>query len=140
MNYGYLAYLFLLSLLGHLIGDFLLQPKVWALRKSEPSRMGFGYCTLHVAVYTLAMCTTLNAFSFTAVVSVFIPHWLIDRYSFANVWLSWIKGRTFQAAFNSKDRYREFDVAFTSIVYTVVDSSFHIICLWTVIRLFLPYF
>ena len=65
---------------------------------------------------------------------VFVPHWIIDRWSLASLWLKMIRGRTFEAAFNSKDQYREFDIAFTSIVYTVTDNTMHLICLWLVIR------
>lgn len=68
---------------------------------------------------------------------VFVPHWIIDRWSLASTWLKMVRGRTFEAAFNSKDPYREFDIAFSSIVYTVTDNAMHLICLWLVIRFLL---
>jgi hypothetical protein len=139
MNYGYLAYLFVLAYVGHRIGDFWLQPKNWALRKSEKSWFGFFICTLHVVVYTFAVCVLLKTYNLYVVASIFIPHWLIDRYSFANTWLGWIHGRTFMGAFNSKDKFREFDIAFTSLVYGETDGSFHHACLWLTIYFLHPY-
>ena len=61
-------------------------------------------------------------------VAVFVPHWIIDYWSLGLTWLKLIKGRTFEDA-NDK-----FDVAFTCLVYAVVDNTFHLLCLWATIR------
>jgi hypothetical protein len=140
MSHGEFAYWFLLAILGHLIGDFLLQPKSWALRKSERSMPGFWYCTVHVVVYTAAVCAMLRTYQVAVVVLVFIPHWLIDRYSLASIWLKLIRGRSFEAAYASTDKFREFDIAFTSIVYTVTDATLHLLCLGVVLWLHNRYF
>ncbi len=137
MAHGEMAYWFLMAVLGHLIGDFLLQPKQWALRKSERGMAGFWFCTLHVAVYTIAVCGMWRTYSAWIFLLVFLPHWLIDRFSFASTWLTLIRSRSFEAAYASTDKYREFDIAFTSIVYTVADSTLHLLCLWGVIQFFL---
>lgn len=127
------AYTMLLIILGHFVGDFIAQPKVMALRKSEPTWVGWAYCTWHVMLYsTFVSLFAVGTLWFppTVFAAIAVPHWIIDRYSLADKWLHFIEGRTFTAAFNSTDKYREFDVAFTAIVYTVVDSTFHVICLW----------
>jgi hypothetical protein len=41
-----------------------------------------------------------------------------------------IRGRTFEAALANTDPHREFDIAFTALVYTGTDSTMHLICLW----------
>lgn len=137
---GIFAELFILALLGHLIGDFLLQSKKMALGKSVKGWGGFWTCTFHVFTYTMSVATLLSAAShvtFWCGLFIFIPHWIIDRWSLASVWLKAMRGRTFEAAYSSKDSYREFDIAFTAIVYTVVDNTLHLLSLWAVIILFL---
>ena len=129
-----MAELFIAALLGHLVGDYLLQSKYMALNKSAPGMTGLITCTAHVALYTAAVCTFWWTINPLLIALVFVPHWIIDRWSLASPWLKMIRGRTFEAAFGSKDTYREFDIAFTSIVYTVTDNTMHLICLWLVIK------
>lgn len=117
------------AFLGHLVGDYIFQTKKMALEKSKKGSAGFWICTLHVFIYTSFVCIFLIKFSPIFFAMVFIPHWIIDRYSLASVWLKMIKGRTFEDAYASQDKFREFDIAFTSIVYTVVDNTFHLLCL-----------
>ena len=83
--------------------------------------------------YTAAVCLFLWTAHPLVVALIAVPHWLIDRFSAASIWLKIIRGRTFEAAYQSKDPYREFDIAFTSIVYTVTDNTMHLLCLWAVI-------
>jgi uncharacterized protein DUF3307 len=132
------ADLFVLAVLGHLVGDYLLQTKHMALHKSDPGCPGVGACTAHVAIYTAAVCAFLWTIDPVVVALVFVPHWVIDRWSLASVWLRLIRGRTFEAAYASKDPFREFDIAFTSIVYTVTDNTMHLLCLWLVVRWIAP--
>jgi Protein of unknown function (DUF3307) len=119
--------LFILALLGHLVGDYLLQTKQMALVKSVHDWRGTLMCTLHVAIYSVAVCIFLRTLSPTVFLAVAIPHLIIDRYSLANMWLRLIRGRTFESA------VKPFDVAFTAIVYTVTDNTMHLLCLWVVI-------
>ncbi len=128
------ADLFILAFLGHLVGDFLLQPKWMALRKSEKSRDGRLICTVHVAIYTLSVCALMWTFDPLIIVLIAVPHWIIDHWSLANKWLGLIGGRTFEAAFASKDENREFDIAFTCIVYAETDAALHFLCLWALIQ------
>ena len=129
-----MAELFVLILLGHLIGDYLFQTKHMALNKSAKGWSGVKTCTWHVLVYTASVCLMLWTLNLWVWLAVFIPHWFIDRWSIASAWLKIIKGRTFEAAYLSKDQYREFDIAFTSLVYAVVDNTFHLLSLWLVIK------
>jgi hypothetical protein len=132
-----MADLFVLALLGHLAGDYLLQTKAMALRKSQPGWRGAVTCTEHVLIYTAAVCLMLGSDRPLVWMLVFAPHWVIDRWSLASAWLKLIRGRTFAAAYSSTEPYRDFDIAFTSLVYAVVDNTLHLFSLWLVIR-FLP--
>ena len=129
-----MADLFIVALLGHLVGDYLLQTKYMALNKSEVGWAGIVPCAVHVAVYTTAVCAFWWTIGPLLVALVFVPHWIIDRWSLATPWLKMIRGRTFDDALKSRDEYREFDIAFTSIVYTGTDNTMHLICLWLVIK------
>ncbi len=129
--------LMLLAVLGHFVADFVLQPKKMALQKSAQGAKGFFVCMTHVLVYTLVVCGFWGIWSPLVMILVAAPHWVLDRWSLGNAWLKMIRGRTFEEAFNSSDKYREFDIAFTSIVYVVVDATLHILSLFAVIKLVL---
>jgi hypothetical protein len=129
-----MAELFVLALIGHLIGDYLLQTKLMALHKADKGFPGTILCTTHVLLYTAAVGLCLGNFHPDLMLAIFIPHWVIDRNSLASHWLKIIKGRTFESVNNSTGLARDFDVAFTAIVYTVTDNTFHLICLWVAIR------
>lgn len=124
-----MADLFILALLGHLVGDYLLQTKRMALGKSEPGLRGMEICSEHVVLYTAAVCVFLWTVNPVVVAAVYIPHWVIDRWSLATHWLRLIRGRTFETAKG------EWDVAFTALVYAVVDNTFHLLCLFAVVTL-----
>ncbi|MBI4708793.1 MAG: DUF3307 domain-containing protein [Candidatus Portnoybacteria bacterium] len=129
------AELFIWALFGHFAGDYWFQTKKMALNKMEPGWRGIGICYLHSTIYAVAVY-----FSLWAVCDLFIflvvlhSHWIIDRVLLASLWLKLIRGRTFESAFNSRDVLREFDISFTSLVYAVVDSSFHLLVLWLLIN------
>lgn len=120
--------------LGHLLGDYVLQSKAMALKKSEKSLNGILWCTFHCLVYTASVCLflwTLNPF---VIALVFISHWPLDRWSLASKWLKLIRGRDIIEAFNSSEKYRDIDVAFSCFVYAVVDNTMHIILLWLIVK------
>ena len=127
--------LFILALFGHLIGDYLLQSKWMALTKARPGAEGFKACTIHVAIYTVAVCALVGTLSPLFALAVFVPHWIIDRWSLASPWLKMIRGRTFEDALANTTTSREFDIAFTAIVYTVTDNTMHALCLWAALFL-----
>lgn len=129
-----MAELFIRALLGHLIGDYLLQSKFMALNKSNDNWRGVLTCSWHVLIYTISVCLMIGTSNPLVWLLVFATHWFIDRWSLATYWLRLIHGRTFDAAYISKDKYREFDIAFTSLVYAVVDNTFHLLSLWLIVK------
>lgn len=120
--------------LGHLMGDYLLQGKPMALGKTEKGWKGIGWCTLHSLIYTVSVCLFLWTINPLVVLIVFVSHWPIDRWSLASKWLKTIDGRDFLAAYNSKGEYREIDISFSCLVYVVVDNTMHLILMWSIIR------
>ena len=122
--------IFVKVVLGHFVADFWLQPKRMALGKKEPGWTGFGWCLLHCAIYTTVVCLFLWNSHPAVIAIVFASHWPLDRYSLTNKWMKLIGGRTFEGAYLSKDKFREFDISFTCNVYTIADSTAHITLMW----------
>ncbi|RJQ29088.1 DUF3307 domain-containing protein [Candidatus Parcubacteria bacterium] len=128
---------FVFAIIGHFVGDFLTQPKTMAIKKGSKGLNGFLYCLLHAIIYATIVCFFIGATSVAGVLiwlAILVPHFIIDRWSLTNKWLGFIHSRTFEGAFNSSDKYREFDIAFTAVVYTIADTTIHILCLLPVIK------
>lgn len=160
--------LFISMLFGHFVGDFFLQPKSMAVKKG--SSTGTALC--HVAIYTTAVLVFTLPFLglpktphdtswvihyFGWIAAIFVPHYLIDRYSLADKWLNFINGRSLEDFLwhghknipedlsHGKFLYNKEKVdsnylilrgGFTCIVYVVVDNITHIACLWYAGKLF----
>lgn len=125
--------IFIAAMLGHFVADYLFQPRAMALKKSEKGWSGFGYCLLHCFIYVLAVAIFTGKFQPIFLALVFLSHFPIDRWSFATHWLKLIRGRDLIDAHNSKSRYREIEISFAALVYTVTDNTMHIVLLWLII-------
>jgi hypothetical protein len=155
--------LFIQLLFGHFVGDFFLQNKQTAVKKGG----SYSIALAHVAIYTLAiMAFTLpygtvgtgyfvkhiNQYLLFWSCATFIPHFIIDRFSLADVWLRLIDGRALGdflwngnnniPAYLPKEKivtelttdnelnYLILRGGFSCIVYVVVDNIAHLMCLW----------
>src|SRR5271167_1883923 len=76
-------YFFAASMLGHFVGDYLLQNQWMATRKSLKGMPGHIACTIHVLLYTFAVALFVGWHPLFLLI-VAIPHWIIDRWSLAN--------------------------------------------------------
>ncbi len=128
--------LFVRALLGHLVGDYLLQTKKMALKKSQPDLSGLWWCLFHCSVYTFVVCLFWWTANPVVIALVFLSHYPIDRWSLASKWLKLIGSRDFIAAHYSNDEYKDLDVAFSCLVYAVADNTFHLVLLWLITKLF----
>jgi Protein of unknown function (DUF3307). len=122
-------------ILGHLLGDFVLQNNWMAMRKGAK----LFPCLVHCFIYTacVGFLTTLNPYWLLV---VFLSHFFIDRYSLADKWLKLINGRSLEVFIhfghmgipdslpeNEKQNYRILRGSFAALVYTAVDNTFHFI-------------
>lgn len=119
-------------LLGHLVGDYLLQPRKMAIRKSAKGFGGFIWCLVHCVIYTLVVCLFTSTSDFTKIILIFLSHFPVDRWSLAGKWLGIIKGHDFVSAYRSKDKYHEIYLSFSTIVYVVVDNTIHVLLMATI--------
>jgi hypothetical protein len=117
-------------LLGHLVGDYLLQSKAMAIKKSERTFRGQMYCLAHCLIYTATVCLFLKKKSWRWLTMIFLTHWPIDRWSLASKWLWMIRGRDVIAAFQSKDEYALIDLIFSCLVYATTDNTMHLLLMW----------
>ncbi|MCX6744261.1 MAG: DUF3307 domain-containing protein [Candidatus Parcubacteria bacterium] len=120
--------------LGHLAGDYLFQSKGMALLKSKPGRQGANWCLIHCLIYTAIVCLFLWTTNPLVVALVFLSHYPLDRWSLGSKWLKLIRGRDFLAAYVKKEPGWEIDLAFSCLVYAVVDNTMHLILLWLIVK------
>lgn len=125
-------------LIGHCIGDYLLQNKWMAVNKSASSFK----CLVHSLLYTSAVfiCTYPFCNSLYWFVLIFLSHYPIDRYSLADKWLDLINGRSLKDFIVNgksnipeefdKENYHVLRGGFTSVVYCMVDNTFHFIIMF----------
>lgn len=99
-------------LIGHLIGDYLLQNDWMAQGKKK----AHWPCFVHVALYT-ASVMLLSQWPLWAAAIVFIPHYAIDRWQFVPWWMDSIGQKTFRLALGP-----------WSMI--VVDNVMHLVCLY----------
>jgi hypothetical protein len=119
-------------LIGHLIGDYLLQNDWMALGKKK----SHWPCLVHVAIYTVCVMI-LTRWPLWAAAVVFVPHYLIDRWQF----VPWYMRRVGQVRFmecSGLDRTWQggnlIDVSFNVRLgpwsMIVVDNVMHLVCLY----------
>jgi hypothetical protein len=157
LTYTQLA-MFAGAMLGHFVGDYLLQNQWMATEKSQPGKRGHIACTVHVLLYTLAVAlftvefkplkALLNPHSwhplFLLVVAV--PHWIIDRWSLAKYLLAWKNGYTMHEVWKEAPlcaapapgqlEQNVWKVAFAAPVYIFNDNTIHWVCLWFTVKFF----
>jgi len=111
------------ALLGHMVGDYVLQNQWMAVGKSKPGWKGHFACTIHVAFYTTAVALFCGSLSPTFLALVGIPHWIIDRWSLAKCWLDFKNGGSNWAL-----------SPFAPLLYAANDNTFHFVCLWVLLK------
>lgn len=107
----------LLAIIGHLVGDYILQNDWMANGKKVRS----WPCVIHCLLWTFAVCVFAEWFAPAVVAWLFLTHFAIDRTQFIAWWMD-NKG---QAGF------RQFAGPWSSIV---VDNVWHILTLWAAWR------
>jgi len=123
-----MASLFVMMILGHLVGDYLLQNKSMMLKKSEKNFNGVLWCTLHCLIYTAAVCLFLWTLNPWVILAIFASHWPIDRWSLGAKWMKLIRSR------DPKDTSPG-NKAFYPIVYVAVDNTWHLVLMFIAITL-----
>ena len=120
--------LFIVFLLSHLTGDYLLQTEWQASNKRGglgPDRVARRALVSHVAVYTLAFVPALvwlgsertPAAALIAAAAIALPHLVIDDARLVTAWI---------------DRVKHVPPPAPPALFAAVDQSMHLVCLWVV--------
>jgi len=117
------------TIFGHFIGDFFFQVRDMADNKYRAGWKGFLWCSIHVLIYTLVVAMFTGNFSLLFLLGVYLPHWIVDRWSLAFHWMKFI-GRS-DLINNSNPQKASFGV----IIYVVIDQTIHLGCLYILINL-----
>jgi hypothetical protein len=130
--------LFAALILGHLIGDYLLQTRGMAMNKTGNTLR----CMFHCLVYTVAVsiCTWPHINGLWWSMLVFASHFPIDRWSLADKWLDFIDGRSLKhfmvhgkediPVSMDYENYHSLRGGFTAVVYAVADNTMHLAIMW----------
>ncbi len=114
----------LLAIIGHLVGDFLLQNDWMALNKKQNA----GICAIHAAIWTLSVGLFTGWFFLQSDKAsligllLYITHFYQDKTNFITYWMDAI----------GQYRFRTGPLSPWSIV--VVDQVWHIVTLWAIWR------
>ena len=109
----------LLAIIGHLVGDYLLQNDWMALNKKQHSLP----CAVHCTLWTLAVCGFAGWISLPAIAVLWVTHFIQDRTHIIEFWMTKI------------NRQPEFvKPPFTPWSLIVVDNVWHIVAVWAVWR------
>jgi len=134
----------LAMIIGHFVGDYLFQTSKMAANKNKRKLLGWGWAIFHGLVYSF-MVVLVMVYFYPELLADFriilfwgftwITHALIDHYSFAKHWSIFMASDTlpnFNDDLISKYEYPRttaeiFKISFTSVVYIVVDNTWHIV-------------
>ena len=127
--------IFFRLLMGHLVGDYVLQGKLMATEKEQGYTIqGWFWCLLHCIIYTASICLFLWNFSWLLAVGIFASHFFVDKFNLTTLWLKYTGGRTFKDALRElNEQKKPFSIAFACLVYAVVDNTFHFLLMWLVL-------
>ena len=111
-----------LMVLAHFWGDYMLQPKKMAVKKSS----SIAWCLLHCLIYTAVIVVATATFKPLFIIGVFVSHFIIDYNEVGMKWLRIMGGRDFYEEFISTNEYREIHLSFATLIYAVVDNTLHV--------------
>lgn len=114
---------------GHFVGDFFLQHTLMAENKFLPGRISALWCTLHVLVYTATVALFAGIYAPIFILGVAVPHWVADRWSFACQWMK-LLGRGDLIGHHNPSK-----ASFGAVIYVVIDQTYHIGCLYVLLKL-----
>ena len=127
-------------LLGHFVGDYLLQNNWMALKKSDNTGLGWAACIVHCLLYTSAVCVLMWEWNPLWITAVFLSHFVIDKFGIAESYLKIINGRSLRRFITEpvNQTYSPtvaLQSGFYVFVYVVVDNTMHILLMYGAWRL-----
>jgi hypothetical protein len=128
----------LLAIIGHLVGDYLLQNDWMALNKKKWKNSCpinclehrildcFNFpCFVHCVLWTLAVCLFSGWHSIPVIAFLFVTHYIQDRTQIIGWWM--------RLKWKDQSKFAEPPMAPWSLI--VVDNVWHIVTIWAVWKL-----
>lgn len=113
----------LLAIIGHLVGDYLLQNDWMALNKKKPAPRYAIHCATHAALWTAAVCGFASWWDWRVALALFLAHYWQDRTNVVHWWMTRV---------NRQAQFVSGPCAPWSII--VVDNVWHIVTLYIAAR------
>jgi hypothetical protein len=123
-------------LLGHLVGDYLLQNNWMALNKKRSLRIA----AVHCAIWTVCVVAFApELLGVIPVIAAFASHLLLDATDLVDRWLALIGGRSYHSVqvYTEQDNpelHKRFYVAYAALVQAVADNTLHLLFLYLIFR------
>ena len=108
-------------ILGHLIGDYLLQSDWMALNKKKPNLEGFIACLIHCTIWTISMMIFIGSNNILLALGLFLSHILLDRTKLVVWYLN-----TFKIMPNP-----------TMWKIIIVDNTLHLLMVYGLLKIFI---
>jgi hypothetical protein len=121
-------------LLGHLVGDYLLQTEWMAQNKAKNTLEGWLAAIVHCVAYTGAVCFLMWKFDWYWWIAVFFSHFFIDKFALGYYYLKFLKGLD-TYAYKSVGEYNELRAGFNAVIYTITDNTMHLVLMWGAYKL-----
>jgi len=115
-------------LIGHLIGDFLLQNDWQAMNKKSLTLKGWLACTVHCLLYTLAVIVCTGWWKWYLIVLVFLSHFPIDKTYIVAKYMRWF------GSFKRVLSDPAIDMNHKVWAYLFVDNTLHLTLLWLIAK------
>lgn len=113
-------------IIGHLVGDYLLQNDWMALNKKRDDILGWTSCSVHCLIWTLAVLTCCDWWRIDIFIYVFLSHFLLDK-TYLIVWYMKKIG-SFSRIINDNKNPNQL------LAYIAVDNSAHLLFLFLIAK------
>jgi len=110
-------------LIGHLVGDYLLQNDWMALNKKTFTLKGWLACSIHCLLYTLAVCLFTGWWD-ARFLLVFITHFALDKTMVVVYYMNFTG--SFKRIISDKNNPSAI------WAYAIVDNTFHLVTLFLI--------
>jgi hypothetical protein len=129
-------------LLGHLVGDYLLQTEVMAMNKSKNTLFGWFMALIHCLIYTFAVCLFMWNAQPIWIIAVFLSHFPIDKFGLGEKYMKYVKGSSLRDYIdnvndtysrtwnNSSEGERMLTGGFRAFVYAITDNTMHLVLMY----------
>jgi hypothetical protein len=121
-----------LMCLSHLFGDWMFQPRKMAVGKGLLTKAGWLWCLLHVSIYTTTFALITQNFDVWFLLSIFIPHFIIDKFSLLKYWMRLLDDEYWwEIYFKEPNTFENrLEMSFSGFKYAVIDNTIHLGCLY----------